>query len=466
MGDSQEVESEEEPGSGRELGASTQLEISTDLRPGKQAETGQKVEGPTGEQEAKEEQESTEEKGGREKPAPGKENASSGRPGGRGQSRAELYAAGESRRSSSKDSLSKERYSQRKAFAGRGAENWANEGWESERAIEEWEGEVLPYQEGGRRMRPSATRTDPDSLCYRSRQGKTGRGFKSIYDPIGEASTGPSDVGYYHSGVNRKVFVKWIAEERKRTGKDLRAMVNANSASEPSLLDAYAEYPEVPIALDSGAFQGEMDHPAEYLEVVEKIDQGLKDRGGAGIATRFDWIANLDVGIQTGRNFHWLRERGIEPMWVAHILGPNGKINATVRPPAESTYELRKGMTIGIGKLVPVIRKDSSLARDVIGRIGEKLGRLGVKGHFFGLGAPGLLKQFASKSWMESADSSKWLAGQKWRKMYRQDGSSVKVGDQGLSLTREECARQNLRQIGGWVEGSSKGEQKSLFAGE
>jgi hypothetical protein len=333
--------------------------------------------------------------------------------------------------------------------------------------IGEWEGADVPVEAEGPShpySRAEGTRVCPDSLEYRSKRGRMGKGFEGVYEGVDRTV-------YFHSGVNRAVYMKWVAEERKRMDVNIGAMVNAESAAQPALLKAYVRHPDVPLVLDSGAYQQSGRSTQEYIEVLETIDRYLAAQGEGGLLDRFEWVANLDVidGMGSGRHFYQLREHGIEPLWIAHARVDRGQsgVEVELSPPPEEAFELREGMTIGIGGLVPVIQKGGrDVAREVLSRVGEMLGDRGLKGHFFGVGVPCLLKQFGAESWMESADSSKWLAGQKGRKLYREDGSYIRANRQGLRLTREECARQNLRQIGRWFgqkNGEESGSQVGLF---
>lgn len=331
----------------------------------------------------------------------------------------------------------------------------------------EWEGRDVPREAQGPNptySRPEGTRVCPKTLGYQSKSGVRGRGSEWVYDKQDRTV-------YFHSGVNRAPYLKWVAEERKRVGVEMGAMVNAESAAQPALLEAYVQYPDVPLVIDSGAYQQSERSVQDYVEVLETIDTYLARSGEGGLLRRFEWVANLDVigGLGSGRHFFRLREHGIEPLWIAHArvsTGQNG-IDVDISAPPEEAFELREGMTIGVGGLVPIIQEAGrEVVREVIRGVGETLQRRGLKGHFFGLGIPCLLKQFGSKPWMESADSSKWLAGQKGRKLYRDDGSYIRADRQGLCLTRQECARQNLRQIGEWFGGEpSNGEadQVRLF---
>lgn len=330
----------------------------------------------------------------------------------------------------------------------------------------EWCGAERPPDaqgESARYRRPGGTRVCPQTLQYRAEgDGPVGEAFRRVYHPPAGGET-----RYYHSGVNRGVFFEWIDGERRRTETDIGAMVNAHSAAQPSVIEGMTRYPDVPVALDSGAVQGDID-PGEYHQILRRIDRALRQRGTC-LLDRFDWVAQLDVieGVGTGPNFFRTRGEGLEPLYVTHVTGPAGGIHIDVEPPAEQTFEIREGMMIGIGGLVPVIHEDLSLAREVMETIGEHLRRRGLVGHFFGVGAPELLGEFGDKGWFGSADSAKWLAGQKGRKLYRGDGSYVKADQIGLEMTREECARQNLRQIGGWMDAGEKTSgQQNLFSDE
>lgn len=331
-------------------------------------------------------------------------------------------------------------------------------GWEEE-TTGPWEG---PREaRGGRRP---GTRTSRSSLQYRARGGTVGSAFSWVYGGGTEEKEESGDVRYYHSGVNRGVFIRWIAEERQRTGLDMGAMLNARSAAQPSIIEACVEHEDVPIVLDSGAYQSDPPSIFEYQDALKRIDKRLKQRGLAGLRDRFEWVANLDVlgGIGTGRNFSRLRSGGIEPLWIGHVRRTETGVRVDLEPPPEGPFELQRGMTVGVGGLVPIIKEDMALAREAIEEAGEKLDRLNLKGHFFGIGSSGLLRQFGGEEWLESADSAKWLAGQKGRKVYREDGSYVMAAKQGLRFSREECARQNIRQIARW--GEERQGQTSLLS--
>lgn len=106
---------------------------------------------------------------------------------------------------------------------------------------------------------------------------------------------------------------------------------------------------------------------------------------------------------------------------------------------------------VGIGGLVPVIKRDVSEALRLIGAVGEILQPRG-RAHFFGVGSAVILAEFGGESWFESADSQSWLCGFKAQELIVRGGRRLKTDVAGIELTREECAAQNIRQIHTWLQ--------------
>lgn len=234
---------------------------------------------------------------------------------------------------------------------------------------------------------------------------------------------------YYFSGIDRTSFIGLLAREGGA------GMVNALNATQPAMLAAYQRYPEVPLVLDSGAFQGNVD-VAGYAEIVRQV------------GSRFSWVANLDViGNQQSSDENWesLTEMGVKPLWVYQVQGGRGLDYLQER--ADS---LR---FVGVGGLVPVVKRNTGEAVEMIGRIGDILQHSGASAHFFGIGSPSVLSAYSVRSWFASADSQAWLCGFKSLEMIRRDGSRMKSDSFGLSLTGDECAAQNIRQVHGWMNG-------------
>ncbi len=234
---------------------------------------------------------------------------------------------------------------------------------------------------------------------------------------------------YYFSGVDRASFIEVLARE------GAAGMVNASVATQPALRSAYRRWPEVPLVLDSGAFQG-LDDPRAYAEIVHEI------------GWRFQWVANLDViGDQEGSDRNWdrLRALNVDPLWVYQVEG-GAPLHVMVRRAGDLGR-------IGVGGLVPVIKRDVSEALRLIESIGHQLQFIRRRAHFFGVGSPVILTDFGCESWFESADSQSWLCGFKAQELIVRGGRRVKTDVAGLELSREECAAQNIRQVHTWLSG-------------
>jgi hypothetical protein len=202
---------------------------------------------------------------------------------------------------------------------------------------------------------------------------------------------------------------------------------------------AYERWPEVPMVLDSGAFQG-LDNVAAYAEIVREIGD------------RFRWVANLDViGDQQASDRNWLRlfdEMDVRALWIYQVEGGEALKHM------QRWIEFRSGVgpMIGVGGLVPIIHRDLSEAMRIIEQVGKVLQPWG-KAHFFGVGSPIILREFGKEPWFASADSQSWLCGFKAGEMLTYSGSRMKTDVAGLELTRTECAAQNIRQIHTWMHG-------------
>lgn len=213
-------------------------------------------------------------------------------------------------------------------------------------------------------------------------------------------------------------------------------MVNASVATQEAMLRAYRRWPEVPLVLDSGAFQRNTDLEG-YAAIVHEV------------GSRFQWVANLDViGDQEASDRNWQSLIGMDcqPLWIYQVEG-GWSLNDL-----ENTMQTLPHH-IGVGGLVPVIKRSPDEALRLIERIGRRLERHWAKAHFFGVGSSFILAPFASEGWFASADSQSWLAGFKARELLTGDGRRVTCEALGLEFTRDECAAQNIRQIHSWIAG-------------
>jgi hypothetical protein len=233
---------------------------------------------------------------------------------------------------------------------------------------------------------------------------------------------------YYFSGIDRAGFIEILARE------GAAGMVNATVATQPAMKAAYRRYPEVPLVLDSGAFQG-VDDLEWYASVIHEVGD------------RFEWCASLDViGDQSGSDRNWRRlhqEMDCNPLWIYQVEG-----GASLK---RLENEMDKSL-IGIGGLVPVIKRSVDEAMYLIKAIGQIL-QPWSKAHFFGVSSARILAEFGREPWFASADSQSWLSGMKARELFTRDGRRIRCDDLGLELSREECAKQNIRQIHTWMSG-------------
>ena len=235
------------------------------------------------------------------------------------------------------------------------------------------------------------------------------------------------------SGVNRPDVLALLARER------VAGMVNASVACQPVLLEAYERYNEVPLYLDSGAFQGKMDLET-YRKIVERVGE------------RFTWVANLDVigdPCQSDENYTrlvktlppGLREK---VLWVYQ--------GGCLRELTTRARELRR---VGIGGLVRMMEEqgiDAVLA--YLKKVGVVLAQEGATGHTFGCGSASVLQAICAEAWFASTDTSKWLIGYRAQELLLANGEYRSATGLGLRLSRAECAANNIRVLQEWVDPS------------
>lgn len=242
---------------------------------------------------------------------------------------------------------------------------------------------------------------------------------------------------YYHSGVNSYDLFALLDQE------GVAGMVNANCVMQPSIQRALEDFPDVPLVLDSGAYQG-MDDLDAYVEVLRHVHN------------RFEWCAGLDdLQSQWVTNERYLELTGLyffNALWVYQLEG--GEPSSHIRW-ARANLLTPGANLIGIGGCVAYGKRHGQAAlMRRIEKIGQELSQTSLRAHFFGIGAPPVLQAFAGAEWFASADSTKYLAGKKGRKLYRLDGSTISAQKAGLALTQIQCAQQNIRQIERWARGA------------
>ena len=235
-------------------------------------------------------------------------------------------------------------------------------------------------------------------------------------------------------------------------GEGAAAMVNALRflKARACVLDALRRHASMPVALDSGAYQG-ADDVAAYAAVVRELED------------RVTWYANLDVvGDQeaSDERLRQLEAEELRPLYVYQVRGGTS-VDELRRRAGERGF-------VGIGGLVPFALRSVTLAGRLeldrcIEAVGEALQAEGGRAHFFGLGGYRVLRKYGAEHWFGSCDSSRWIASAARRRLYCLDGSFFQSQDLGLDLSVAECAAQNVRQTAGWIaRPAERGGQLSI----
>ena len=231
---------------------------------------------------------------------------------------------------------------------------------------------------------------------------------------------------FYFSGIDRYKFVKWLADE------DACGMVVADVATQPGMIRAYADFPNVPLALDSGAFGGKMTLD-KYMKVLDKVGD------------RFEWYANLDVignQVESDLNYNTLISNGYEPVWVYQVDGGAPLDYLT----SMAQYFADRGKIIAIGGLVPHLKNGN--LRPMIDAVAATRGT-GAKIHFFGLSMHDMLIQMSPLPYFYSADSQLWLIGIKSNVILNHYSQRINAAQ--FKFTEEAKSKNNIRVIKEWV---------------
>ncbi len=224
-------------------------------------------------------------------------------------------------------------------------------------------------------------------------------------------------------------------------------MVNARSAGQPKLRQAYARWKQVELALDSGACQNNRD--------VERYARLIKE-----LSPRMTFCSNLDVlhnQQQSDEHFSALQrlladheEARSKLLWIYHCQSrgaywhPQGDLDALKRA-------LERHKMIGIGGVVSVLERDLLAAQDVLWSLGSILSEAGAQAHLFGLGSYQLLSWCVTQPWFRSADSARWLHGLRSRMLLTRDGHVL--DGKALLFSGLQCAAHNVRAIQTWMHG-------------
>lgn len=246
---------------------------------------------------------------------------------------------------------------------------------------------------------------------------------------------------FYFSGVDRAKHVQLLARE------GAAGMVNAAQARSPGLLAALMEYPEVPVVLDSGW------HKSLSLEEYIRLLTYLED----SLPGRFGWYSSYDIEKsqqasdacyrELVRRLPHLRTR---ILWMFHLTW--GTKDERMRQVERLSTARSTWQPVGIGGLVPILRRSAPEARQFLQEIGTVLGDFSLPAHVFGLSSPQVLFWLRTQPWVASVDSSRWLAASKSGEVVLLDGSQRSVKRLNLPLTQEEIAAVNIRVMRSWLD--------------
>jgi len=257
---------------------------------------------------------------------------------------------------------------------------------------------------------------------------------------------------FFFSGVDKLSLVTILAKLQ------VCGMFNAGSASEPALQMALAQYPTLPVALDSGSIQGNQDIHA-YSRLITRM------------APRVEWAANLDVIHNQELSDHHFQQLQVllagnaqaraKLLWIYQCQSrgaswhPDGDVDRLKRAVDQHRF-------IGLGGLRSVFSRDLLRAQDLLGVIGDILDAADTQAHIFGLGNRSVLSSCLTQRWFRSADSARWLQGLRSRMLLTIDGTAM--SGTALTFSGLQCAEQNVRAIQAWMQPKST-QPSSAFHG-
>ena len=248
---------------------------------------------------------------------------------------------------------------------------------------------------------------------------------------------------YFFSGIDKPVLLKVLAKCRAS------GMVNALSAGQPKLRQAYERWNQVELALDSSACQGNRN--VERYALLAKA-----------LSPRMTFCSNLDVmhnQYMSDQHFQHLSHRLANDeearrklLWVYQCQSrgafwhPLGDLDALKRALEQHTM-------VGIGGLVSVLERDLLKAHDLLWTLGAILSEAGAQAHIFGLGNYPLIRWCVTQPWFRSADSTRWLYGLKSRTLLTRDGQTL--DGKKLLFSGLQCAQNNIRATQEWMQPGS-----------
>jgi hypothetical protein len=252
-----------------------------------------------------------------------------------------------------------------------------------------------------------------------------------------------NDPTFYFSAVDRASSLGVLAREGGA------GMVSAAHALSPGLLRATTEmYREVPLVLDSGLRKSYTLE--DYTDLIAYLSRHYPGR--------YRWYASYDVlgqqeasdeGYQTLVSL--LPELRQDILWIFQARW--AERGERLRRLERLALAARGHTLVGIGGLVHILRRSPAHAFTILQEIGEVLlAYYPTRAHIFGVSSPELLLWLRAQPWLESVDSSRWLAAGKAREVILATGLQRKADALGLPLSSEECAALNVRTMRGWLD--------------
>jgi hypothetical protein len=267
-----------------------------------------------------------------------------------------------------------------------------------------------------------------------------------------------------HSGADRADYLRLLAKEQSA------ALIHAKDARRPKLLamlQVFQQQHHMVYALDCG-YKKKLT-----LEQYALLLTSLQEH----VPTLFAWYASQDeIADQVTSDVNYEKLLSLcssfqeKIVWIYQMRWGSRReraqylqcLEAMCQKLAERKLE---GRLIGLGGIVPIIKRSTTDALQVLQEVGEILNAFSpwVQAHVFGPASHEILFYLRTQPWVASIDSSKWLVGLKAWEVLLWSGEQVRATALRLLLTPEECASINIRVLNSWVDQSQDVHQASLW---
>ena len=224
-------------------------------------------------------------------------------------------------------------------------------------------------------------------------------------------------------------------------------MIKAKDVLSPDVLSTLMQYPEVPVVLDSGWHKSCSFE--DYADLLGYLDGSYPGR--------FTWFAAYDVEDQATNERYYQELMKRNPhlrgdiRWIFRLHW--GTRDERARQ-AERLYNTCRTSwrSVGLGGLVPLLRRNPHNGLILLQEIGEVLGELSLPTHVFGVSSPTVLSWLRTQPYIQSMDSSRWLVALRGKEIVLLDGMQRRIEQVHLPLTAEDAATLNIRTMQRWVD--------------